>query len=405
MKKIGLKLASFNDYYIKEAVKLYQESLYDYIELYVKPNTYKDFILKWSNLNIPFIIHAPHFGDGVNLSNRNLFDFNIQMINESIKFADTLNAEYIICHPGVNGSIDETIHQLMTVKDKRIIVENKPQKGMNNEICIGHSPYEIKEIVTKTEIGFCLDIGHAICSANSKNMNPLDFIKEFINLNPVMYHLTDGDFKSEKDSHEHYTEGSYPLKQILLLIPDHIKITNEAKKESDKNLNCFRKDVIILQELDNNFIIRKALNKDVKSLFDLANEDDIRRFSFHSDKIEFNDHEKWFYNKLNEKNYLFLVCEINQKVIGQLRYEIDNNTAIIGISLKSDMRNSGASKIFFHRSIDFLKQHFPDVRKINALIKQDNKRSIRYFQKMGFKTNEEVIVKNIQALKYTYIID
>lgn len=40
MNKLGLKLWSTNtDYYLKAAEKLYKEGYFDYIELYVVPNT------------------------------------------------------------------------------------------------------------------------------------------------------------------------------------------------------------------------------------------------------------------------------------------------------------------------------------------------------------------------------
>ena len=59
MYKIGLKLWSINtDYYLKEAERLFNDNLYDYIELYVVPDTL-DTLEQWHRLNIPFIIHKP----------------------------------------------------------------------------------------------------------------------------------------------------------------------------------------------------------------------------------------------------------------------------------------------------------------------------------------------------------
>lgn len=68
MYKIGLKLWSRNtDYYYDEAIRLYNDGVYDYIELYVVPNT-TDTIEKWKKLDIPFIVHCPHFAHGFNLA-------------------------------------------------------------------------------------------------------------------------------------------------------------------------------------------------------------------------------------------------------------------------------------------------------------------------------------------------
>ncbi len=61
---------------------------------------------------------------------------------------------------------------------------------------------------------------------------PLEYIKSLKEkLNPIVYHLTDGDYSSELDSHLHYGDGSFPLKELLGFIPDDAMVTNEAKRE------------------------------------------------------------------------------------------------------------------------------------------------------------------------------
>ena len=68
MYKIGLKLWSINtDYYLKEAERLYHKGVYDYIELYVVPDT-EDTLSAWKKLTIPYIIHNAHFAHGFNLA-------------------------------------------------------------------------------------------------------------------------------------------------------------------------------------------------------------------------------------------------------------------------------------------------------------------------------------------------
>ena len=76
MYKLGLKLWSINtDYYYDEAIRLYNDGVFDYIELYVLPDSF-DTIKKWEKLKIPFTVHAPHFNQGINLADYDKFDFN-----------------------------------------------------------------------------------------------------------------------------------------------------------------------------------------------------------------------------------------------------------------------------------------------------------------------------------------
>ncbi len=247
--KIGLKLWSINKNYNQDIVDLYKNNYFDYIELYIKPGTYDEFVKFWQTHKIPYTIHAPHYGDGVNLSERSKIIYNQACYNESARFADQLNADYIIFHPGVNGKLEETVRQLVILNDKRIIIENKPRYGLNNENCIGYSPEEISLIKKETGYNCCLDFGHAICAAKSLSVNHIDYIKSFIKLQPVVFHLTDGDINSSKDIHEHYGKGNFPIAEIVSLIPSDSKITNEAKKNSNSDLNCFRDDIEYLCKL------------------------------------------------------------------------------------------------------------------------------------------------------------
>ena len=74
MHKLGLKLWSTNtESYLREAQRLYSLGIYDYIELYVVPNTL-DTLENWKKLNIPYVLHAPHFAHGVNLANSEKFE-------------------------------------------------------------------------------------------------------------------------------------------------------------------------------------------------------------------------------------------------------------------------------------------------------------------------------------------
>lgn len=250
MFKNGLKLWSINRNYIKSAIKIYEKNLFYYIELFAVPDSIQ-YIKYWVNIDIPFVIHAPHFGNGLNFSKKELFDSNMRMVKETLLWADRLKSEYIIFHPGVDGDIYETIREINYINDSRILIENKPYLGKgNNLVCVGNSVQEIKLIIEECKIGFCFDIGHSICAANSYKIDPIDNIKNFIRLNPKIYHLTDGYYESVYDEHLHFKEGNYPLKKIVKLIPTGAMVTNEAKKRYKNGLSDFVKDIKYLNKIN-----------------------------------------------------------------------------------------------------------------------------------------------------------
>jgi len=78
----------------------------------------------------------------MNLAVRSLQDGNTKRLLEAQEFADELNADGIILHGGHSGSMEETIRQAALIADSRILIENMPKVGINDEDCVGWSPEE-----------------------------------------------------------------------------------------------------------------------------------------------------------------------------------------------------------------------------------------------------------------------
>ena len=258
MYKLGLKLWSVNtDYYYDEAIRLYNEKVFDYIELYVVPNTL-DKLEKWKKLKSPYLIHCPHFAHGFNLAKQDKLESNLKIFKEVQKYADDLNSEYIVVHGGIDGCIEETAKQFKKLNDTRTLIENKPMialpNKMNGKFCRGFSPEEINQVIKTASCGFCLDFGHAICSAASQKTNPYSYIEKFINIKPKMFHLTDNtDMSSGFDTHEHLGSGQINFKKIKTFLQDNAIITLETDKDSKKNLDDFIQDCLFMRKIQNEF--------------------------------------------------------------------------------------------------------------------------------------------------------
>ena len=213
--KLGLKLWSVNtDNYLFEAVKLFEKGIYNFIELYVVPNSIEH-LKKWgtvkNNHKIPFTLHAPHFASGINLANKDFFETNMNAYQEIEEYRVGLDAKYTVVHGGVQGNIKETVRQLKLINPQNMLIENKPYKAPLGKkfICRGYNIEEIKYIMDELSCGFCLDIGHAICTANSLKLEPYKFLTEFNKLNPACHHLSDGNINSEIDKHLNFGNGNY----------------------------------------------------------------------------------------------------------------------------------------------------------------------------------------------------
>jgi sugar phosphate isomerase/epimerase len=251
MYKFGLKLWSTNtDYYFEEAKRLYAEGVFSYVELFVVPDSLNT-IDKWKTLGIPINLHCPHFLHGFNLAERKKEEFNRVIYEQVKRFADELSSEYIVFHGGIDGNIEETIRQLKAFHEPRALIENKPHKPrpeVDGVRCRGATIEEIKYILDKVSCKFCLDIGHAICSANSQKLDRWKYIEEFNKLAPKAYHLTDNFEDQEYDQHLHIGDGNFNMKRILSFIKKNSKITVETKKNNERNLSDFEMDVGVLHK-------------------------------------------------------------------------------------------------------------------------------------------------------------
>lgn len=251
----GLKLWSVNtDCYLREARRLFAEGVYDYIELYVVPGT-RETLREWQALkDIPYIIHCPHFAHGFNLALPEKESFNRTIFEDVQKFADALCAPHIIIHGGMNGTAEETARQLAALDEPRAILENKPQHVITEKgtslFCRGAAPEEVAFICCATGCGFCLDFSHAVCSANSHGVPWEDYVRQFMQLQPTVFHLSGiRDVTSELDSHGHIAADDEAVRRLLRLIPQDSRVSVETEKNSRSNLEDFRADVTNLRRL------------------------------------------------------------------------------------------------------------------------------------------------------------
>jgi deoxyribonuclease-4 len=246
MKKVhlGLKLGSNDLPLCPEALALYREHIFDYIEIYVVPGSYNSTISEWKSLRIPVIIHAPHTAHGVNLADCNLKKANLAAYEEVKQFADTLSAQTIIVHAGSDGTVDEVINQLALINDRRIKIENKPKKGLGEEICRGCSPEEFGKIFGAGVVsGFVLDFGHAVYYAAWRNLDYRTVIKGFLVYRPSVFHISDGKYGSHTDIHLNIGKGDFNIKEMLSYVPENAYLCLETPRNSSEDLHEFLEDI------------------------------------------------------------------------------------------------------------------------------------------------------------------
>jgi len=243
--KFGLKLWSINTDLIDQAVHLIDEKVFDYIELMVIPDSeIKPFLI-----DVPYIIHIPHEKFGVNIGDPAAKECSLQKINESIVWADLLNAKHLILHAG-HGSMQHATDLLCGLSDSRLLIENMPKVGLGGEAMIGYSPAQIEELIRDSDMGLCLDFGHAVKAAVSLGVDYKEYVKGFMGLEPRVFHVSDGTLSGERDEHLGIGEGEYDFGFLMGCVEGSgaKMVTMETSRE-EKSLDEDMENLSVLKNM------------------------------------------------------------------------------------------------------------------------------------------------------------
>lgn len=232
--QFGLKLWSTNTQLLEPAAALIKRGRFQYIELSIIPGTES---APFQSYDLPYCIHITTDLHGVNIASRGSQVESKKQIAECIGWADRLNARHLIMHPGV-GELEEALRYLGDLNDDRILIENMPRSGIHNEELVGYSPSQIQQLMGG-KFGFCLDLNHTVKAAFSLKVPYLSLIREFLELHPVMFHISDGQSTNGIDEHLPIGAGDYDMLALLRCVRDagELPITLETPRADLSSLS------------------------------------------------------------------------------------------------------------------------------------------------------------------------
>ncbi len=263
MRQFGICLEAIdfikNPDLVDQILEVTREDIFDFVQvnLMTLPELYDDIyvITKEKMKRIRTVIHAsfylPPEYQGIDTGNKDAFENNFQYLKTSQKFADLLNADIIIVHPGIGGGeehLNETICQLQKMNDPRIAIENLPHNPRGFQI---HGSFfeNIKRIIEETNCKFCFDFAHAVCAANSLKRNIYDDFEEYNAFNPDLYHLSDGNSLAIFDEHLHLGLGNYDIKKFLKNFTNENSMIVLETRKSVPKIDYWIKDMEYIKNL------------------------------------------------------------------------------------------------------------------------------------------------------------
>lgn len=144
---------------------------------------------------------------------------------------------------------------------------------------------------------------------------------------------------------------------------------------------------------------RLAQIQDCKMYFDWANDSITRQQSYNAAPISYDTHKAWFKRRLEDNRSILYIVEFNKKPIGQIRFQLEKETAIISYSLDENYRGKGLGKWILKNGITTLRKNRPHLE-IIGFVKFENIASAVTFRNLGFR---EFVAKEIKnSYKYVY---
>lgn len=142
--------------------------------------------------------------------------------------------------------------------------------------------------------------------------------------------------------------------------------------------------------------LRAAEEQDMELLFEWANEPEVRRNSFSTKEILYEEHQKWFADLLSREDCRQYIYMQNDDAVGQIRITIHGENAEIGYSICAGKRGMGHGKKLLQLACEKVSQDLPEIKKLTAKVKPNNTASKRAFLKTGFEKKYDVFERTVK---------
>lgn len=248
---------------------------------------------------------------------------------------------------------------------------------LQNDVCIGYGGLvHINWIDRNAEISFVMN------TELEKN----NFTKHW----QIYLSLIEQVAFDELKFHKIFTYA-FDLRPHLYTALEGVGYAKEATLKEHCFFNGEYKDVVIHYKLNTKrYYLKPAQINDAKLLFDWANDITVRQNAFSSEPIIWENHLKWFNNKLTIDTTKIYILYNGITPLGQVRIDLVDDCWEIDYSIDKNYRGQRLGK----KIIELISSMHSSKDPLKALVKQENIASIKVFQQLGF---EEIKQNNISA--------
>ncbi len=157
-------------------------------------------------------------------------------------------------------------------------------------------------------------------------------------------------------------------------------ISEQAKKMVDGK-GIFR---VIPFLLPPSISLRPAVLSDCQDIYNWRNAKETRLRTFDKETIPLDVHQRWFEQCLVDENRILLIGECDDKPLGVLRFDLENQEALVSVYLVPGQKTAGTGFQLIHSGSNWLRKNCPNIKIIEAKILNTNIASKKAFQKAGY---------------------
>lgn len=131
--------------------------------------------------------------------------------------------------------------------------------------------------------------------------------------------------------------------------------------------------------------LRLAVEEDMDLLFVWANEPTVRRNSFSTAEISYEEHKRWYHRLLGREDCRQYIYIYEGAEVGQVRVTVEGDTAELGYSVCAEKRGMGHGERILTLIAERIEVDFPKVKRVIGKVKTDNRASQRAFLNTGYE--------------------
>lgn len=184
---------------------------------------------------------------------------------------------------------------------------------------------------------------------------------------------------------------------VNIALNSDINITEIIDGKSKNLINkCFQ-----LLENIASIELTRAKPEDSEITYKWASDPEVRKWSFNTNPIVFEEHKNWFSEKVKDTNCIYYIARMNNESIGSIRFDLEDNKAIISYLLDPAFHGRGLGQALLIKGCKtFSVLNFKEnqLSEIIGYVSKENFASRKVFENIGF-------VKTVEPDKLKYSIN